>query len=711
MLKKGKTYIKNLKKYIIKKKSFKVITERELLESSGYFDSKWYLKSYPKVAQAKMDPIEHYMKYGWKEGRNPSEKFDTKFYLETYKEVKEKGLNPLLHFVKHGKKEGKLPLPKKDNIIEKLLKKSTISSKKHSENYELIAHSKYFSKKYYLKNYPDVKDAGVDPIEHYMKYGWKEGRNPSEKFDTKFYLETYEGVKEKGYNPLLHFIKYGKKEGKHPLPPYRNNIISKLLNKNSSSPKHSGNYELIAHSKYFSRKYYLEQNPDVKDAGIDPIEHYLKRGWKEGRNPSEKFNTKFYMDLYEDVRKSDKCPLIHYLKYGQKENRKTSLELKKDLYGVSALLRGEQFKKRNLDYLKGNDVKLKICYISFSSRSINIIKDPSVRYRCYNPAEALSDETSMVAVCHLSTFLKYPSYNYDIYVFHRPTMKLDNFKHIFKNLQKLHKIVIADYDDLIFGNDKDIELSTIKLCQGRNDAETSYNFKCFTKALKLFDNISVSTPALKEAVLKIKPEANVQIIHNFIPERLLSLAEDLRWREKEKNKNLVMYCCGGQSHNADFEMIKQALLNCLEKDKNLQLRILGRLDLPEEFNDNPRCEVLKSVDYLNMFEVMSDAAITIAPLTNTFNNLCKSNIKFLESSLVGNLLLTSSCSLTAEDNTPKTLIGVAQNVEDWERLILNREELLSKKYIKKNLTYIEKKYTKHNFLNEWSSLLHNYKGE
>ena len=42
----------------------------------------------------------------------------------------------------------------------------------------------------------------------------------------------------------------------------------------------------IIKSKYFDSIYYMKNNPDVVEAKIDPIEHYLMQGWKEGRNPS-----------------------------------------------------------------------------------------------------------------------------------------------------------------------------------------------------------------------------------------------------------------------------------------------------------------------------------------------------------------------------------------------------------------------------------------
>ena len=65
---------------------------------------------------------------------------------------------------------------------------------------------------WYLDTYPDVVRLGMEPAEHYLKYGAALGRNPGKDFDTKFYLSSYPDVEETGMNPLLHYARFGKKE-------------------------------------------------------------------------------------------------------------------------------------------------------------------------------------------------------------------------------------------------------------------------------------------------------------------------------------------------------------------------------------------------------------------------------------------------------------------------------------------------------------------
>jgi chromosome segregation ATPase len=79
---------------------------------------------------------------------------------------------------------------------------------------EVLNQSGLFEQEWYLSAYPDVASAGVDPTEHYVRFGAAEGRNPSPSFDTAYYLQSNPDVAAAGVNPLLHYIKFGISEGR-----------------------------------------------------------------------------------------------------------------------------------------------------------------------------------------------------------------------------------------------------------------------------------------------------------------------------------------------------------------------------------------------------------------------------------------------------------------------------------------------------------------
>src|SRR5260370_314746 len=78
---------------------------------------------------------------------------------------------------------------------------------------------------------------------------------------------------------------------------------------------------IVRKSRLFDTSYYLEQNPDVAKAGVNPLHHYLRRGAAEGRDPHPLFDTSYYLEQNPDVAKAGVNPLFHYLRHGAAEGR------------------------------------------------------------------------------------------------------------------------------------------------------------------------------------------------------------------------------------------------------------------------------------------------------------------------------------------------------------------------------------------------------
>ncbi len=110
--------------------------------------------------------------------------------------------------------------------------KSTIINLK---GYKKIKNNNYFDIGYYLRNNPDVRKSGEDPLLHYVIHGFKESRNPNLLFDNKSYLNSNSDVKNFKLSPLVHYSLYGQKEKRkiNPNQKIRVQNITKLY-----SPKH-----------------------------------------------------------------------------------------------------------------------------------------------------------------------------------------------------------------------------------------------------------------------------------------------------------------------------------------------------------------------------------------------------------------------------------------------------------------------------------------
>jgi len=71
---------------------------------------------------------------------------------------------------------------------------------------EKLHRSVYFNAYWYKTTYTDVERLGIDPAEHYLKYGASMRRDPGPEFSTGFYLDTHPDVMRNGQNPLLHYM-------------------------------------------------------------------------------------------------------------------------------------------------------------------------------------------------------------------------------------------------------------------------------------------------------------------------------------------------------------------------------------------------------------------------------------------------------------------------------------------------------------------------
>jgi glycosyltransferase involved in cell wall biosynthesis/GT2 family glycosyltransferase len=71
---------------------------------------------------------------------------------------------------------------------------------------------------WYLERYPDVRELGMSPAEHYLRIGARLLRDPGPDFSTVFYLADNPDVAKVGVNPLWHYLVHGREEGRRIAP-------------------------------------------------------------------------------------------------------------------------------------------------------------------------------------------------------------------------------------------------------------------------------------------------------------------------------------------------------------------------------------------------------------------------------------------------------------------------------------------------------------
>ena len=138
----------------------------------------------------------------------------------------------------------------------------------------------------YLLHNTDVKKVGIDPLVHYLEYGWHERRDPASNFSTRGYLAAYPELVQANIPPLVNAAALAAQPVDHRL---------KAL---------------------FIQEYYLSNHHALRDTGVDPLRHYLIKGWKEGNDPSPYISTRHYLSQVPELADGPVSPLEHYVKAG-----------------------------------------------------------------------------------------------------------------------------------------------------------------------------------------------------------------------------------------------------------------------------------------------------------------------------------------------------------------------------------------------------------
>ena len=195
----------------------------------------------------------------------------------------------------------------------------------------------FFDAEYYLASNSDVVAAGIDPMEHYRTYGWRELRAPTRWFDPVAYLRRHPELQDSNIDPFAHFITHNDPENAMRTfeaagAPTEKGAMGQLMAGRSSLTGQPDVYQLATPSKadvettapFFDTAYYLANNPDIARSLVDPLLHFLTIGWIEGRDPSPDFSVRYYLMRNKDVCKARLNPFVHYCKHGSKERWRDS---------------------------------------------------------------------------------------------------------------------------------------------------------------------------------------------------------------------------------------------------------------------------------------------------------------------------------------------------------------------------------------------------
>ena len=205
-----------------------------------------------------------------------------------------------------------------------------------------------------------------------------------------------------------------------------------------------------------------------------------------------------------------------------------------------------------------------------------------------------------------------------------------------------NKKVFFDIDDLVINKKYTDTIPFVKSMNSEEKAVYDDGVTRMEATLKICDYVITTTEALANELEKYGKE--VFINRNVASEKMAELSiKAINKVQKDTDRIVLGYLSGSITHNPDFELIKNAVLKIMQEHENVYLRIVGLLDIPDEFmNVKDRVITSEFTNWQNLPEIIRGIDINLAPITNSIFNAAKSENKWTEASLCKVLTLASN---------------------------------------------------------------------
>ena len=240
------------------------------LRQSSLFDATFYLSVNDDVRAAGIDPLLHFCRDGWREHRAPNPYFDVGFYLAQDRDLRASWQNPLLHYHRLGERAGLRP-------------------------------GSLFDPGWY--GIAAGLAADVPRLAHFLRHRLTDAPAPNAAFYIVTLLDGWRDARGQGRDPFV-----GYAAAHDPLPDPLEAEIA-----------------LVRASGLVDDNFYLINAPDVLEAKVDPVEHFCRYGWREGRDPSLYMHVGWYLRTNPRAAAMDINPLLHYLVEGEAAGRRPSV--------------------------------------------------------------------------------------------------------------------------------------------------------------------------------------------------------------------------------------------------------------------------------------------------------------------------------------------------------------------------------------------------
>lgn len=629
----------------------------------------------------------------------------------------------------------------------------------------------FFDPAFYSARYPDVSSTG-DLLSNYIRQGWKEGRDPAIWFSVQDYLAFYPDVKEAGVEPFQHYLNHGKQEGRLALPSRGNEtraavFFSDLYGRCFPELPPNFNWQLymlaaglegaspwVALAHFVQKGVFQPRMVAVLDPGADlliptgdfyadkdnvralhcyilaerqslgdpSLKHkigdcYLKLGQKGSARTAylesvgaggETYNTVLALGLVSsELGYFDEA--VRYLQSALRHRNANYSALHQCRHAAAERLQADLVKANGLSLVGQDDAARQALASALTDYRSVLATSEYVSA----PHKLRSSETPKIAIlgndllpqCKLyritqkldqlgalgvaATFyplsdtesLALDLLRYDSLIVYRAPA-LPEVMDVIQNARKFGVPTFYDIDDFVFEyEDYPPPRRTLKdMLSPAEYAGLVTGSVLYREAMAMCDYGIASTPPLQAAMAKIVRRKQCFLSRNALSHvHIAHIRQNLSSRTANSRSEFVFfYGSGTRTHNEDFALIAKPLAEVLQKNPNAQLHIVGPLAI------GPELQVVKRqvrqfpfTKISNYWRELADADVNLAPLRKSRFNDAKSEIKWMEAAMLGIPSVVSPGAVYEELISNGHDGFIARTGEEWtdilHRLATDRE--------------------------------------
>ncbi|GCF93926.1 glycosyl transferase [Enterococcus florum] len=305
------------------------------------------------------------------------------------------------------------------------------------------------------------------------------------------------------------------------------------------------------------------------------------------------------------------------------------------------------------------------------------------RYRALNKAEQLRSFGYNVRVINSSAFRLSDAEFAHLVIIYRCGYS-DQLAELCRLAKQFKKTVLYDIDDLVIDTKyTDLLEYTQKLSKSEK-ANYDANVMGYGRMLKLCDGVITSTTKLKEELGNYQDL--VLLNRNIVSQELISISrKHMKDYTQKSEKIKIGYFSGSITHNENFELVKPDLIKLMAEYPQIELHLVGHLLLPKDLMTFK--SQIVTHDYVEWHELpalISEVDINIAPLTKSIFNEAKSEIKWLEATLVKVPTIASNIGAFSEMILEQQTGVLAKDGEWLEKLKKLIDSKSKRQYIAEN---------------------------